>query len=53
MRNAVLGCQILALGDPALARRLQGLKQEMVRGVEARDGALQERRRGKLDSKSG
>lgn len=42
VRNAaVLACQILALGDPELARRLQQLKHEMVRGVEARNRALQ------------
>jgi phosphoribosylaminoimidazole carboxylase PurE protein len=45
-RNAaILACQILALSDPALARRLRDVKDEMARGVEARDQALQERRR--------
>lgn len=41
-RNAaLLACQILALADPVLARRLKDLKQEMARGVEAKDEALQ------------
>lgn len=43
-RNAaVLACQILALGDPDLALRLTSLKEEMARGVEAKDEALQRR----------
>lgn len=41
-RNAaLLACQILALSDPALAAKLKALKQEMARGVEAKDDALQ------------
>ncbi|NTU59899.1 MAG: AIR carboxylase family protein, partial [Deltaproteobacteria bacterium] len=41
-RNAaVLACQILALGDAGLAGRLKELKEEMARGVEAKDAALQ------------
>jgi phosphoribosylaminoimidazole carboxylase PurE protein len=41
-RNAaILACQILALADPALAARLAALKEEMARGVEAKDEALQ------------
>jgi len=44
-RNAaILACQILGLSDPELAQRLRTLKEEMARGVEARDTALQERR---------
>ncbi len=52
-RNAaVLACQILALGDPDLAQRLRSLKEEMARGVEARDQSLQERRRSALEGRS-
>lgn len=41
-RNAaVLACQMLALADPALGARLRALKNEMARGVEARDEIVQ------------
>jgi len=44
-RNAaVLACQILALADPALAAKLDAVKQEMAAGVDARDAALQQLR---------
>jgi phosphoribosylaminoimidazole carboxylase PurE protein len=44
-RNAaLLACQILALGDPGLAAKLDANKREMAAGVEARDAALQQRR---------
>lgn len=41
-RNAaILASQILSLSDAALAARLKGVRQEMARGVEAKDEALQ------------
>lgn len=46
-RNAaVLACQIIALSDPDLSQRLASLKGEMARGVEAKDEALRDARRG-------
>ncbi len=47
-RNAaVLACQILALGDPDLARRLREMRVEMARAVEEKDARLQQARKGK------
>ncbi|GIW72313.1 MAG: N5-carboxyaminoimidazole ribonucleotide mutase [Planctomycetota bacterium] len=40
---ALLAVQILALGEPALARALSEYKQELARGVESKDAALQQR----------
>lgn len=41
-RNAaVLACQILALGDRTLGKKLAALKEEMALGVESKDATLQ------------
>jgi len=43
---AVLACQIIALTDPELARRLVANKGEMAEGVEKKDAKLAEAMRG-------
>ena len=49
-RNAaVLACEILALGDPDLSRRLREMRADMARAVEERDARLQQAR-GREDS---
>ncbi len=46
---AILAAQILALADPALAEKLDAMKQEMEQGVIQKDAALQETVREMLD----